>query len=224
MRGLGRNIKYWFTYSVKSFLMVTAMMVGIVAVTSFMDGDKLDLAGALVRTAGYVAFSTFILVMVNAFNNLSVCYPMTVSLGSTRMPSLLGMTVAQHFVTLIGFGIAIVFILVAAPESAGMILGSWPLLLTLVFVIHAFGGLISVLSAKFGKLLGMILYIAAIIAVTVCGVYFITGFILEGTMSFSLPFSLSIGTYLLAMLASFILDALLFLLLFAILRNKNIEI
>ncbi len=224
MKGLGRNIKYWFMYSVKSFLLVSVMMVAIVTVTSFMDADKLDLSGTLVRTAGYIAFSTFILVMVNAFNNISVCYPMTVSLGSTRMPSLLGMTIAQHLVTLIGFVIAGTLIVAAAPGTVKDFLSCWPILLALILIIHALGGLISALSAKFGKLIGMILYLAALIAVIVTGVYFLTEFILTKSSSITVLFDINSGFYALIILASLVLDALFFLLLYATVRNKNIEI
>ena len=225
MKGLGRNINYWFCYSFKSFLMVTAMMVGIVTVTAFMDADPLSVTAILGRSAAYIAFSTFILIMVNAFNNVSVVYPMTVSLGSTRMPSLLGMTIGQHLVSLIGFAAAVIFTIIANPDMSDLLVTFWPLVLALLFTCHAFGGLIAVLSAKFGKILGMILYFAAIIGVTVLGVYFLSSFIIGGgSVTTDIALDINAGLMVVILFAPLVLDVLFFLLLYAVVRNKNLEI
>ncbi len=224
MKGLGRNINYWFNYSLKAFLMVTAMMVGIVTVTAFMDADPLSISSILGRSAGYIAFSTFILIMVNAFNNIAVVYPMTISLGSTRMPSLLGMTIGQHLVSLIGFAVAIIFFIIARPDMSSMFITFWPLVLALLFASHAFGGFVAVLSAKFGKILGMILYLVSIVGITILGVYFLSGFILDGSASADFALNINPGLMIVILFAPLVLDALFFLLLYAIVRNKNLEI
>ena len=224
MKGLGRNLKYWFCYSLKIFLMITVMMVGIVTVTSFMDAEEFSIVTILGRSAGYIAFSTFILIMVNAFNNISVVYPMTVSLGSTRMPSLLGMNIGQHLVSLIGFVSAIICAIVASPNSWSLVISFWPVILAALFAFHAFGGLIAVLSAKFGKTLGMIIYVLTIIGACVLGGFFISRFIVRDSVSVGFSFDMSAGIMGLGLLVALVLDILFFLLLYMVVRNKNLEI
>ena len=218
MKGLGRNLKYWFTYFVKTFCLVAAMMIGITIVTTTMDGE-FSIAKILNHSAGYVAFTAVLLVMVYAFTNVTVNYPLSVSFGSTRLPSLLGMEIAQHIITFIGLVIGIAFYSVNNFEVVKEYLGLWPLILAAVFVMHALGALISILSAKFGKTLGMILYIAFVVTCTVA----FTMFMFNSSSNAGALATIASIPWALIALAGLVLDVLFFLALYAVLRNRNID-
>ena len=218
MKGLGRNLKYWFIYFIKTFCLVSAMMVGITVVTTSMDGD-FSIVRILNQAAGYVAFVSVLLVMVYAFNNVIVNFPLTVSFGSTRLPSLLGMEIAQHIITLIGLIIAIGFYSISNIELVKNYITLWPLILAAVFVMHALGSLISIFSLRFGRTLGMILYIAFILA---CTVTFTLIMINTNSPAEVLAAMLSVPWALIA-LAGLVLDAIFFLALYGVLKKKNID-
>jgi len=107
---------------------------------------------------------------------------------------------------------------------SSLLITFWPLVLAVLFTCHAFGGLIAVLSAKFGKTLGMILYVLTIIGACVLGGFFISRFIVRDSVSVGFSFDISAGIMGLGLLVALVLDILFFLLLYMVVRNKNLEI
>ncbi len=218
MKGLVRNIKYWFYYSGKTFCMVAAMILGICVMTTLFDGEFnfKTLAG---NVAYYLVLMVSILTMVYAYTNITIVFPMTVGFGSTRLPSIMGMQVAQHVFTFIGAGIAVLVTVLSGSAVTQILAVYWPLALALVFIVHAFGNLISFFSMEFGKTLGMILYIASVLIVSIGGAIF---FMSVKLSKFDVT-GLSTGIQLLIALAALVLDVIFAMLVYLGIRKKNLN-
>ena len=218
MKGLARNIKYWLYYSGKTFCIVAAMIIGICVMTTLFDGE-FNLLMLAHNLAYYLVLMTAILTMVYAYTNITIVMPMTVSLGSTRLPSIIGMEVAQHIFTLVGAGIAVIITVVSDPVISGVLAAFWPLAIALLFIIHAFGNLISFFSLEFGKTLGMILYIASVLIVSIgVAIFFMSVRYSKFDMT-----AFTTGTQLLIALAALVLDVIFAMLVYLGIRKKNLN-
>lgn len=162
MKGLGRNIKYWSIYCAKTIGLVWLMMAGIVAVTSFFDGD-FQLMTFCSNLALYLAMSCVLLTFVYAFTNITTIFPITISNGTRRVSSLAGMIIVQHIFILLGMTISGVLLGVCRPGFFEVILSIWPLALGLFFAMMGLSCLIAVLCTKLGRVIGIILYIIVVI-------------------------------------------------------------
>jgi len=218
MKGLGRNLKYWFTYLGKTFLIVYAMIAGIVAATTFFDGAP-TIIDFFENMAAYSVMVSIILVMVYAFTNMAAIFPMTVSLGTRRKTSILAMTLVEHAVILISIVLALIFLTLASKDYIVLAIKYWPLVVGTFFFLMTMGNFVAVLSAKFGRVLGMILYIASVIACSIGATMLFLR--TEEVLGFFGGFNM--GLMLAFMALAFVLDVLMTVLLNASVRKIELK-
>ena len=165
MTGLERNIKYWFYYVGKSMGLIYLMILGIVAVTSLLDGDNfMDRFSS--NIAIYLTMASAMSVIVFGFTNITIMFPLTVSMSSRRSSSLIGMSVAQQIICLLSFVVSFLCALYKWPVLKEMLGVVIPAGLGVVGVVFFLGNIVAVLSERFGRTLGMILYIVFVMLVT----------------------------------------------------------
>ncbi|MBO4678272.1 MAG: hypothetical protein J5626_01235 [Lachnospiraceae bacterium] len=165
MTGLERNLKYWFLYVGKSLGLIYLMIIGIVAVTSLLDGDNfMDRFSS--NIAIYLTMASAMSVIVFGFTNITVMFPVTVSMSSRRSSSLIGMNVAQQVLCLLSFVVSFLCALYQWPILGEMLSLVIPVGLGLVGVLFFLGNIVAFLSERFGRTVGMILYIVFVMAIT----------------------------------------------------------
>lgn len=165
MTGLERNIKYWFSYVGKSLGLIYLMIIGIVAVTSLLDGDNfMDRFSS--NIAIYLTMASAMSVIVFGFTNITVMFPVTVSMSSRRSSSLIGMNVAQQVLCLLSFVVSFLCALYKWPVLGEMLSLVIPVGIGVVGVLFFLGNIVAFLSERFGRTLGMILYIVFVMAIT----------------------------------------------------------
>ena len=165
MTGVERNLKYWFYYIGKSMGLIYLMILGIVAVTSLLDGDNfMDRFSS--NIAMYLTMASAMSVIVFGFTNITVVFPVTVSMSSRRSSSLIGMNVAQQVICLLSFVVSFLCALYKWPVLKDYLVIVVPAGLGLVGVLFFMGNIVAVLSERFGRTLGMILYIVFVMAIT----------------------------------------------------------
>lgn len=165
MTSLERNFKYWFLYVGKSMGVIYLMILGIVAITSLLDGDNfMDRFSS--NIAIYLTMASAMSVIVFGFTNITVMFPVTVSMSSRRSTSLVGMCVAQQVICLLSFVVSFLCALYKWPSLKENLVVLIPAGLGFVGVIFFLGNIVAVLSERFGRTLGMILYIVFVMLVT----------------------------------------------------------
>ena len=170
MKGIGRNIKFWSITMQKMTLYMVFMILAILTFMTFMDGG--NLMEELGRTLpNYLIMVSFMSIFMNALNSMCTYFPMTVSLGSTRKQSYLAMQIVQHLI----LGELVVMIYACyhflTAESDRGFFADYPLLLLgLIFLVQGFGDLVSASCLRFGRSIGVIVYLAAIVILVAAGV------------------------------------------------------
>jgi len=177
MTGLERNLKYWFSYVGKSIGQIYLMIVGIVAVMSFLDGSDFLMTFSK-NLVMYLVMASAMSIMVFGFSNITIIFPTTVSFSSKRSTSLIGMTVAQHVMCILSFAVAFVFGLYIEPNFRPMAGPAIPVVLGGICFLFFIGNIMAVLSDRFGRTLGMVLYmlfVFALVFVIVFGYNYLAG-------------------------------------------------
>ena len=175
MTGLERNFKYWFYYIGKSMGLIYLMIIGIVAITSYLDAENF-LERFSTNIAVYLTMASAMSVIVFGFTNITVVFPVTVSMSSRRSSSLIAMSVAQQILCLLSFVVSFFCALYQWPILRDGLSVVIPAGLGAVGVLFFLGNIVAFLSERFGRTLGMILYIVFVMLVTF-GVVFGAGFL-----------------------------------------------
>lgn len=192
MTGLSRNIKYWMTYIVKSSASVLAMIIGIVAVSAFFDGSDFMITFTE-QLPMYLLMMCMMIVVVFGFTNITVIYPVTISFGSRRSTSIVGMALSTHICTVVLAGLALASALYTRPNMKQTVALLWPALIGLFCLLMFLGNMVAVLSNRFGRVAGMIFYIIFILAVTIGTIMFLDAELLDKliTMAMISPFAIA---------------------------------
>ena len=168
MTGFDRNLKYWFYYVGKSMFYIYAMIIGIVAVMSLLDGSNF-VDTFTENIVLYLTMASAMSVIVFGFTNITVMFPVTVSMSSRRRTSLVAMNVAQQVIGLLSFTISFICALIKWPMLKEMLSLVIPAFLGLIGVLFFLGNVVAFLSERFGRTVGMVLYIIFIfVIVFVC--------------------------------------------------------
>ena len=174
MTGLERNLKYWFTYIGKTMGLTYLMIIGICAVMSFFDGGNfLDTFSKYIVT--YLIMASGMSIIAFGFTNITTIFPLTVSFGSRRSTSLIGMNVAQHVMCMLSFAFALLCGLYRSPEARAYVGILIPVVIGGVCLLFFMGNIVAFLSDRFGRTIGMILYVVFIMAVSVGAAIFVGG-------------------------------------------------
>ncbi|MBO4615714.1 MAG: hypothetical protein J5717_00025 [Lachnospiraceae bacterium] len=222
MTGLERNIKYWFFYIGKTMGLTYLMIIGICAFMSFFDGGNfMEVFSKNIVT--YLIMASGMSIMAFGFMNITTIFPITVSFSSRRSSSLIGMNVAQHVFCLLSFALAFACYLYISPDVRPYAGAASPLVVGIVCILFFMGNIVAYLSDRFGRTLGMILYMVFVLAVCIGGI--IVGVAVVRKGSSLIPALLtSIGALsVIICAAGIILDAIGIWLLAAGIKNKDIK-
>lgn len=222
MKGIGRNLLYWGGVLEKTAFMMGAWVMGIVVFITFMSGENFaeELGKQL---PSYLLMVSIILTFVNAFNNIQIYFPITVSLGSGRKQSFIAMQVMQHLV--VAEYLAAIYILFYFADTRiwNLFTGYFMGVAGTYFILLAMGNLITAATMRFGKAIGMIFYMAVLIAVI--GVVTFGAVSAGGRMDMinlsGVDIKILRDPWIL--LAGIILDLCMILLFYAIVRKKNLQ-
>lgn len=165
MKGIGRSLRFWNETLQKMMLTMVLMVIGILAVMTFLDGGNFmeEFGKSLPPFLIMVAFLT---VFMNALNGMSNYFPVTVSLGSSRKQSFIAMQIIQHMIMA---ELTILIYLCCHFLTSEMYRGffvTYPMTFVgLLFLMVGAGNLISTVCLRFGRTIGLIVYIVVIILV-----------------------------------------------------------
>lgn len=162
MDGLIRNLRYWSRTAGQVVLTIVAMVLGISIVTEWEEIGSIPLAFCVTMSrygAGYMVFIMGIL----GLTGINTYMPFTLSMGSTRRDSFIGMEVMLHLAGLVAIGIIMGSGIFAGREVNSMLFVSNTLLL---MVSVALGNLLGWSYLRFGKVVGLTLYILLIVGGT----------------------------------------------------------
>lgn len=171
MKGLKKNLIYW---GMSFERLAMAMLAGIAVyavMMCFMGGNIVgegagieDYAQALL---GYLWIFAFIGIFMNGFTAALSYYPMSISLGSTRKASYVGMQIMQHVIMLQYLLIGAIGYYIFDRATF------WELGKVLFTIIGVFLALIAltnvtcIFSAKFGKIAAFVVYIVSLVLIVV---------------------------------------------------------
>lgn len=165
MKGIGRNLRFWGETMQKMMLYMVLTVIGMLAFMTVMDGgDFVEEFGKDLPT--FLIMITFLTVFMNALNGMSTYFPVTVSLGSTRKQSYMAMQITQH-----GIMAELVILIYLCynfitPEMYRGFLAPYPVTFVgLILLVLGLGDLISASCLRFGRTIGVIVYMVTIIIV-----------------------------------------------------------
>lgn len=219
-KGIGRNLLYWGYTMQKTTLQMIAMILLIVAFSVLMDGGNF-VEAFLLQLPNYLFMLAFMTVFMNSMNGLSVYFPVTVSLGSSRKQSFIAMQLVQH-IQLAEYAVALYLVFFfTQPEALALAAPYKLMILGIFFALLGMGSLVGAAMTKFGRTLGTVFYIGVVIVVVVLGVLCGTAgrnafLLLNGGTN-----GLLTGPWILA--AGILFDGLMILLLYRLLRKKDLQ-
>ncbi|MBE5884413.1 MAG: hypothetical protein E7291_08385 [Lachnospiraceae bacterium] len=165
MKSLGRNLKYWVWNMEKQGLYMLLWIFIMVGLMTFIEGEYTT--GVFVKTLPqYIFMIMFIFNFTNSFSGVITYLPLTVSLGSDRKSSYIAMQIALHLVMLEFMLIGLIPAMqIWFKESSGEKTLLLIAVLALSFLLMGIGSVISAVSLRFGKGVGVALYLVSIFAV-----------------------------------------------------------
>ena len=174
MKGLKKNLIFWAVTYEK---VVGAMFLGIFVYVFMMAfvGGGISPEELRSRFLGYIWLFIGISAFVNGFSGSLSYFPQTISLGSTRRASFTGMQIMQHVIMLQYLVIGIVAYFFLDQEMLVKLLQMGLSIIGGVLLLIALSNLVCICSVKFGRTVGMVVYIVTFISVLVgvCVVLFI---------------------------------------------------
>lgn len=162
MKGLKRNLIFWATTYEK---VAGAMFLGIAVYIFMMTfvGGGLSIEELKKSFLGYIWLFIAISAFINGFSGSLNYFPQTISMGSTRRSSFIAMQVMQHVIMLqyILIGVVAYYfldreMLVKLAKLGCSVIGG-------VLVLIALANLVCICSVKFGRGVGMVVYIGGIL-------------------------------------------------------------
>lgn len=159
MDGIKRNLLYWGYVMGQIVLMMVAMVLGISLVTGL---DKIgDISRVFCETMSQHGVMYMLLFMcMLGMQGINSSMPLTVSMGSTRRDSFIGMEVMLHLE-----GLVLIGIIHAADIFLGKAVNSMVFLndAVLLAASAALCNLVGLMCLRFGKVVGLILYFVLLI-------------------------------------------------------------
>ena len=163
MKGLKKNLIFWAVTYEK---VAGAMFLGIFVYVFMMAfvGGTISLEELKSSFLGYIWLFIGISAFVNGFSGSLSYFPQTISLGSTRRASFTGMQIMQHVIMFqyLVIGIAAYFFL--DKVLLGKLVQMGFSIIGGVLLLIALSNLVCICSVKFGRTVGVGVYIAGILA------------------------------------------------------------
>lgn len=167
MKGIVNNLRFWGITLHKTVLAMVATIAVMLAFFTFMEGGNF-LEGYGNSVPFYLIMLAFISSFSNAMNGMNIQFPLTVSFGSTRKDSFIAMQFMQHLIMmeyLIAFYAWVYFVMLKKEVPFGE-----PFFMSAVGIVLIVLGLCHLTSAamvRFGRTIGVIVYLISIIALVV---------------------------------------------------------
>lgn len=159
MKGLGRNIKFWIITLHKSTLSILAgwvIAVGFVVIS----GDDNIWTELLDTLPSYLMLVIPIICLTHTLTYTNTYFPLTVSLGSDRKASFMGMQIVLHLIIL---ELLLAGLLITLPTWFEWDIATWSwfagMALTMSCFLIGVGMLGSTISLRFGKMAYIIVLI-----------------------------------------------------------------
>lgn len=162
MESLVRNFKFWTWYYAKTDALTTVMIIVMVAITSFADGDNFFEAFFTMLPL-YLILMIVMEVIVFGFTSITVLFPFAVGMGAKRSSCIVAKVLLEHIVFIINVAVAVTVLAITKPEMKQYILIAIPLAIAAMGILMLTGNLVALLSNKFGRTAGMIFYIIFVI-------------------------------------------------------------
>lgn len=165
MKGIGKSLRFYCDSIFQGFIRTLVFVAVFSAVMISMEGGDYKEASSNIVPL-YLIIMVVLMNFITAMNCVSVIMPMTVSFGSTRKSSFWGMVISEHLFN-IAF-LAVVYV------CCYFISGDWfnsflmPFVLSVVgylVIMISLGNLVGVISLKYGKTKGAVIYVIFILAV-----------------------------------------------------------
>ena len=165
MKGIGKNLWFYcetiFQYAIRTIALVVVMSIVMV----FMQGgDYKEAASEIVPL--YLMVFVVILNFTSAMSLVTVTMPLTVSLGSTRKNSFWGLIASEH---LLNVGLFLLVYICYYFLFNDLFNSLWvPFALSVIgffMIMVSMGNLVGVISLKYGKTKGAILYVILMLVV-----------------------------------------------------------
>lgn len=172
MKELKRSLIYWGWMLEKMMLTLIAGILCYLVVMAFISGG-FDVKEVMEMMPQFLCMVICTSAFMNVLNGVNVYFPLAVSLGSTRKASYAAMQIMQHLIMLeyLLLGAAVYFV---TQREAFFVLTEYALtIIGAVFILLALANLAGMVSAKFGRIAGVITYFCifvAILAVIIVGV------------------------------------------------------
>ena len=175
MQGLKSNIRYWGYTLEYMLLVVLGTLLLICVMTGFDNLSNLHMLYLEMISDMGVLYILLMMCML-AFSGAVSYLPFTLSMGSTRKNSFLGMQIVMHFMEV--QLVAIVMIakaILGKLDEFGKVSYMVILLVTVLFLAIAIGNFISVAVLRFSRTVGFVVYFG-ILALVVIGLAFLVGY------------------------------------------------
>lgn len=175
MQGLKSNIRYWGYTLEYMLLVVLGTLLLICVMTGFDNLSNLHIMYLEMISDMGVLYILLMMCML-AFSGAVSYLPFTLSMGSTRKNSFLGMQIVMHFMEV--QLVAIVMIakaILGKLNEFGKVSYMVILLVTVLFFAVAIGNFISAAVLRFSRTVGFIVYFG-ILALVVIGLAFFVGY------------------------------------------------
>lgn len=188
MKGLGRNLKFWIITLEKSTL---GMLTGWVIASAFvaMTGEYDIWQDILYAVPSYLMMAIPIICLTHTSTCTNTYFPLTISLGSDRKASFIGMQIAQHLIIL---ELLLAGLLMTLPTWFEWDMATWSWFVEMALTMSCFlmgvGMLGSTISLSFGKTVGTVAYIIVLILVVVA-VMSVTISMIDDGISFTVTFA-----------------------------------
>jgi len=216
-----RALKFWLGFFLQCTGIIFGMIVLIVALTSLFDGG--DFLTVFLRDLPvYLLMACVMMIMVYGFTAISIYFPMSVTFGSRRSPSIIMMCISEHIISIVAMAVSFGALLYTKPELRDIAKACWPFVVAVLAAIMVAGNLVSLLSNRFGRVVGIIIYIVMVFSISVC-----LGLVLSGTAVDLLEKVASFNVFGLGVLATVIVIILDILSVYGLLlsvRKKDLEL
>ena len=186
MKGMGKSLRFYCeTLFISALKTIVLMAFLTVAMVLMEGGDYNETASKIVPM--YLIIFVVIINFTSAMNSVLGLLPMTVSLGGTRKSSFWGLIVSEHLLNvglLILVYICYYFLFNDSFNSFWM-----PFILSaigLFIVMVSMGNLVGVISLKYGRTKGVILYVILMLVV----MFTMISFVMSGQFSWIMEDSL----------------------------------
>ncbi len=175
MQGLKSNIRYWGYTLEYMLLVVLGTLLLICVVTGFDNLSNLHMLYLEMISDMGVLYILLMMCML-AFSGAVTFLPFTLSMGSTRKNSFLGMQIVMHFMEVQLAGIVMIAkAIIGKLDEFGKVSYMVILLVTVMFLAIAIGNFISAAVLRFNRTVGVVVYFG-ILALIIIGIAFLVGF------------------------------------------------